>query len=50
MVTFFADVANDGNKLVTLLGSQTSFIKKFVLQSGKVVISPTVDILVIEFD
>lgn len=31
MFVFFVNVANDGNKLTTLLGSQTSILEEFVL-------------------
>lgn len=50
MATFSSNVSNDGNKLVTLLGSQTSIIQEFVQQSGKVAIEAIVDTLMIEFD
>lgn len=49
MATFYADVANDGNKLATILGSQTSVVEEFCLQSGEVAVSITID-TVIKFD
>lgn len=46
MAIFSANIANNGNKLVTPLGSQTSIIEEFVLQSSEVVVGTTVDTLV----
>lgn len=50
MAAFTANVANDGNKLATPLGSQIYILEKFVLQSSKVAVDATIDTLVIEFD
>lgn len=46
MVSFSANTVNAGNKLVTLLGSQTSIVEKFMLQSSSVAIDATIDTLV----
>lgn len=50
MVSFSANTVNAGNKLVTLLGSQTSIVEKFMLQSSSVAIDATIDTLVTQFD
>lgn len=44
------NVANDGTKPVTLLGSQTSVREEFIPQFDKVTIGTTVDTLGIELD
>lgn len=48
MAAFSINVGNDGNKLVSSLGSQTSILEEFVSQFGEVVIVTTVDTLVIK--
>lgn len=50
MAAFSLNFANDGTKLVTSLGSQTSIQEEFMLESGKVIVSTIVDTPVIEFD
>lgn len=50
MASFSVDIANDGNKLVTLLGSQIPIIEKFLLQSDNVALDATIHTLVIKFD
>lgn len=50
LVAFSIDVANDVNKMATPLGSQTSILEEFILQSNEVVANAIVDTLVIEFN
>lgn len=50
MAVFSSDVANNKNKLMTLLGGQTSILEEFMPQSSEVATNATIDTLVIEID
>lgn len=50
MASFSYDVSNERNKLVTMLGSHSTIIEEFVLQSGNMAFDATIDTLVIKFD